>query len=808
MKSYVFQDAVESSTRLFGRKEVRVVFSGDEARTDGNTVFLPSMPEAAEINGDQAEVIRGYRDHESAHVRQTDVSKATMDRLEQMSNAHPVLGSLAQYCEDVRAEKGYMEEYPGSRTSLTAVNVEAAKVVREQISAIGPLDQVIPKIGTDLQFKLAFSSLARNDIGVHSNGVYDEICEEIKKVNPELFKFAQRVAKAASELPTGRKGSTIDEKTAKAGTAKSLDLAQQIFDEYKTKFIEAPPPPPPQPQPNEEQDDQPPHNPPPEPGDGGDGDEEEDHGSGKGKGKGGGKNGGKGKGGGGDDEGDEDPTKPDEPKSEDEEPKDEGDEADDEGDDDEGDEGDGDGAEAEGDSNGDSPGGNKGRGDGQPGDGDGGGHGDVGGAGEAAEHNDSTNSGSGGGGAGSQNYSLPDGSINASKIDIDGSLKKALSAVVSNISKGNGSTLRRTYYKRFSRDFSVKAPILEVMIAMNSGGCSGLAGYVHSRSAIPSSASRELNRALANGSNSDQMRNSFIENGAIYAADIDKSISSKKAMIRRALEVELQARDDRRWQSGKSSGKLNMVRLVEATQGMQNVFKSREGGKDMNTVVMMSVDGSGSMHGARRLPAMQLSYAMSEALERTGCDMEVLAWGNVAVPSEIFPASPYSMKDLIDKSQEFESFSMSGGGGFTSMGLVTRAVIKGLRQRMSDPLVRAGFGMFASHGLNSSTPTYDVMMADISELATYRHAKKIYIHMTDGQPDTYPNAREIRQEILAMAAQAEIHVIGVGLDGMKVSHMFPDYVNVTGPDCYDIVMKKVAKILAKEFGNGPSRKAA
>ena len=113
MKSGIFTDAVESSARVFGRKDVSVVFEGTQASTDGNTIYMPALPPGAEINVEQQDVIRGYRDHESMHVRVTDTSKPMLKKLTEMTHANSTVGSLIQYCEDVRIEHAGVSEYPG-----------------------------------------------------------------------------------------------------------------------------------------------------------------------------------------------------------------------------------------------------------------------------------------------------------------------------------------------------------------------------------------------------------------------------------------------------------------------------------------------------------------------------------------------------------------------------------------------------------------------------------------------------------------------------------------------------------------------
>ena len=55
---------------VLGRKyKVKVVIGGDEAKTDGDVIVLPSLPPD---NADAAVLAYGYLDHEAGHVRLSD----------------------------------------------------------------------------------------------------------------------------------------------------------------------------------------------------------------------------------------------------------------------------------------------------------------------------------------------------------------------------------------------------------------------------------------------------------------------------------------------------------------------------------------------------------------------------------------------------------------------------------------------------------------------------------------------------------------------------------------------------------------
>ena len=63
---------LETLTRAMTRRKIMVKFSGEGASTDGKTIILPSFGAGAELTDKQLQLIRGYCDHETAHIQNTD----------------------------------------------------------------------------------------------------------------------------------------------------------------------------------------------------------------------------------------------------------------------------------------------------------------------------------------------------------------------------------------------------------------------------------------------------------------------------------------------------------------------------------------------------------------------------------------------------------------------------------------------------------------------------------------------------------------------------------------------------------------
>ena len=92
------------------RYGVEVVIDGDTACTDGHTIYLPSLP----LDSDESLLVqvRGFIDHESAHIRFTDFEAF------QRNVENPVLKYIINIIEDWRVEKAMSGIFPGCRANL------------------------------------------------------------------------------------------------------------------------------------------------------------------------------------------------------------------------------------------------------------------------------------------------------------------------------------------------------------------------------------------------------------------------------------------------------------------------------------------------------------------------------------------------------------------------------------------------------------------------------------------------------------------------------------------------------------------
>ena len=125
MTANELESTLEKVSRVItDRYGLRLVCEGDSCRTDGKTIYLPSLPEnmPEELLG----AIRGWADHECAHAIFTETELGPAFQQEHGPLAFGILNTL----EDARVERLMARRYPGSSINLR----EAFRFVSERAS--------------------------------------------------------------------------------------------------------------------------------------------------------------------------------------------------------------------------------------------------------------------------------------------------------------------------------------------------------------------------------------------------------------------------------------------------------------------------------------------------------------------------------------------------------------------------------------------------------------------------------------------------------------------------------------------------
>lgn len=119
MKVHEFMHEMQTTSAVLGRtSNVSVVFEGNEAKTDGKTIYLPALPQQVDLTHEQVLAMRGYVDHEAGHNRHSDMPRIMSFYDKNNHNERSELSKLHNSLEDVYMEQRVLDEYPGAWKNL------------------------------------------------------------------------------------------------------------------------------------------------------------------------------------------------------------------------------------------------------------------------------------------------------------------------------------------------------------------------------------------------------------------------------------------------------------------------------------------------------------------------------------------------------------------------------------------------------------------------------------------------------------------------------------------------------------------
>ena len=172
----VFAHELMATGTVFG-DGVEVRIGGDKAYTDHKVIQLPGFDMTAEVSQSTARAMRGYVDHEAAHV---DVTPTDMMERAHNAGGQP-LKRMVNAVEDLRIEKLRFRKYPGAKKNIEATLEETAGATVARMM-LGEASDV-----RDTDYGL--SLLGRLRAGYHSpkaQQAYDMLHEDAKALCEEF----------------------------------------------------------------------------------------------------------------------------------------------------------------------------------------------------------------------------------------------------------------------------------------------------------------------------------------------------------------------------------------------------------------------------------------------------------------------------------------------------------------------------------------------------------------------------------------------------------------------------------------------
>lgn len=124
INKYSFESSIEKLARVLSvAYNVKVVFEGDQAKTDGKTIFLPFIKN---LDIETRRDINGFLDHEVGHVKFTD-----FDILKPIKSRF--LFDLINATEDFRIENKMFQAFPGTFYNINPLNEKLIAKINEKL---------------------------------------------------------------------------------------------------------------------------------------------------------------------------------------------------------------------------------------------------------------------------------------------------------------------------------------------------------------------------------------------------------------------------------------------------------------------------------------------------------------------------------------------------------------------------------------------------------------------------------------------------------------------------------------------------
>lgn len=276
--------------------------------------------------------------------------------------------------------------------------------------------------------------------------------------------------------------------------------------------------------------------------------------------------------------------------------------------------------------------------------------------------------------------------------------------------------------------------------------------------------------------------------------DTMKKMTGKLAVMRRKLERALQAKMDMEYVGGYRTGKLRLTGSVpvKVMQNKQNIFRRREGGKDIDAAVTLLIDASGSMSNRRIALAQESAIALAEAIARVGVPLEVLVF-NTRMPSK---DEVPGRDEIVSMVGPIVSAARTGGMHFARTEPISMYEVKSFDDNMN--IARMGMGGIVNMVASSNADGESVLKA-WDRLKVRKEKNRVLMVLSDGQPSCAGDGNQQHQHlanVIEAITEEGGHCIGIGIQSECVKQYYPQYsvVNVL-EDLTGACIENIARML-------------
>ena len=198
---------------------VQVHIAGDGAYTDGKTIHLPAIPLIP--NNEYISMVRGFLDHESGHIRETDFTTLAQARLT------PFQKNIFNAIEDWRIENIMGKRYAGCEQNfkylIKKIFVDEAQEKQNQPIVFSILDYIlltvrswaVPEVLTRKMYKAAL--IDEQFCGLRS--ALDAVLAQVQQHCPDTTAALQYAITLSTTIEQWAKQSTREEKSSQPKSA-------------------------------------------------------------------------------------------------------------------------------------------------------------------------------------------------------------------------------------------------------------------------------------------------------------------------------------------------------------------------------------------------------------------------------------------------------------------------------------------------------------------------------------------------------------------------------------------------------------
>lgn len=277
--------------------------------------------------------------------------------------------------------------------------------------------------------------------------------------------------------------------------------------------------------------------------------------------------------------------------------------------------------------------------------------------------------------------------------------------------------------------------------------------------------------------------------------DVVKSIGSRLNKIRRNVERALVSTQERTWRGGYEEGQLDGRALVRGMTGSANIYRRRQDTPELDTSVMLILDGSGSMSGEPATLACQATVALAEVFEKVGIPFAVASFDTQA-------------HEAANRKREYKRtwYDWNGRGR-------GHAISTYLLKPYEMPLRQARKRIAAYQSMTTTgsgnTDGDSIMHIFQAYVRPRPEKRKIVLCMSDGEPvgtDHHAEHKRLQKVVESISKDADVVGLGICHD---VSDYYANNVSVHSVDqLANETMKKVAQMLLGKRFKADAREAS